>query len=714
MSPSPGVSITETISATAAGSEGVAALFATVTRLDGAFGFMGNGVENPLQGGLAGLAKTAAVEWEGVCCRAIDIEPSWHDIHEIATAVVAELLYANVRDAVEVGLDAGSRSNLQLVSNPYAKRHHIETDLNPGDVVVVSGGARGVTAAAVKALAQYVEPKLVLLGRSPIPQSEPDWLKGILDVPAMKKAIIANDFHGRPASPKQVEKKFKERLANREILSNIEELKQAGIMLKYYSVDIRDSVDVNRILNEVRAEYGPIQAVIHGAGILEDRLIVDKTTEQFRKVFNTKVDGLESLLAATSRDPLKYLILFSSISARMGNKGQADYAMANEVLNKMAQQEAFRRHDCRVISFNWGPWDGGMVTEGIKREFARRRIEPIPLETGALCMLCEMAEKSNRPVEVVVGGPAIPARSQPSKTPAKPTRLKDRESLALTFSRELDVNHFPVLGAHVIGGKPVVPFALMAEWLGHGALHGNPGLKFCGIDDMRLLKGIKLDRVKKTIRLMAGKTVKNGNRFEVDLELRDGVKDGREVIHSRAKAVLGDRPMQPPAYELPRDLAVENYARPVADIYQSILFHGHDLHGIKRIMNCSPLGMTAKLASAPPPVNWMKEPLRSRWISDPLVLDCAFQMAIVWCHEQVDKLCLPSYCASYRQYRDSFPTDGVTAVLEVREVSEHKLCGDFIFLDSNHTVVARLRGYEAVMDVSLFKAFKPQPAAKAS
>ncbi len=63
---------------------------------------------------------------------------------------------------------------------------------------------------------------------------------------------------------------------------------------------------------------------------------------------------------ACENDPLKYIIIFSSVAARMGNKGQVDYAMANEVLNKMARQQSYKRNNCRVISFNWGPWDGGM------------------------------------------------------------------------------------------------------------------------------------------------------------------------------------------------------------------------------------------------------------------------------------------------------------------------------------------------------------------
>jgi hypothetical protein len=129
------------------------------------------------------------------------------------------------------------------------------------------------------------------------------------------------------------------------------------------------------------------------------------------------------------------------------------------------------------------------------------------------------------------------------------------------------------------------------------------------------------------------------------------------------------------------------------------------LRGIDNIIRLTDEGMTANLRSAPAPERWLSEPLRSRWIGDPLVLDCAFQMAIIWCHEQRQRLSLPSYAASYRQYRDKFPPEGVTAVMEVVEVTDRKMKGDFTFLDANKKVVAILKGYEAIMDMGLFKAF---------
>jgi NAD(P)-dependent dehydrogenase (short-subunit alcohol dehydrogenase family)/acyl carrier protein len=689
------------------------ALFATITRLDGAFGFKGRGMSTPMQGGLAGLVKTASLEWENVRCHAMDIAPDWKDNPRIASAVVSELLHSDPWGPVEVGLDSDSRWILELNSAPYPQG---EIDLDPGDVVVITGGARGVTASAACVLAKHAKPTLVLMGRSPDPFPEPGWLADIYNEAAIKKAILENEFGNTHITPIELEKTYKKYMANREITQNLDAIGNLGARVRYFSADVRNVDAVTSILNDVRSVHGPVKGIIHGAGTLEDRTIMDKTLDQFETVFDTKVAGLNALLEATRQDPLKYLVLFSSVAARMGNQGQADYAMANEVLNKMAQQESFARPDCKVTAINWGPWDGGMVCSALKRKFERNGVELIPLDAGALCMIYEMRGDISAPVEVVIGANIVPEKEQElaqtaCSTPAPPVDVKTKEKLSLTVKREIDVQTYPILDAHILDGKPVVPFALIAEWLGHGALHENPGLLLYGLDDMRIFHGIKLDRGKKLIRLMAGKTRKKGSIFEVNVEIRDGIKDNRDIIHSSARAILTDKIEAPPCFDKSQFMGINGYSRTIDEIYEKILFHGLELRGIREIIGYSPRSVAARISSAPAPATWMTDPLRSRWIADPLVLDCACQMAIIWCFEERKTLSLPSYSASYRQYRDSFPDDGVTAILEVKDVTDHKMTGDFTFLDTQDVVVARLTGYEAVMDASLFEAFKSKRAA---
>ena len=163
-------------------------LFASITCLDGAFGLLGKGCR-PVPGGLAGLVKTAAIEWQEVVCRAIDLSPDWRDFDRLATAIGAALRSENTDGGIEIGLcpdlpvNTGYRLNLEPALCPEGS-----ISLDHRDVVVITGGARGVTAQAAMALAETCRPALILLGRSPAPVPEPEWLVLAHEPSEMKQA----------------------------------------------------------------------------------------------------------------------------------------------------------------------------------------------------------------------------------------------------------------------------------------------------------------------------------------------------------------------------------------------------------------------------------------------------------------------------------------------------------------------------------------------
>src|SRR5690606_30929151 len=188
-------------------------------------------------------------------------------------------------------------------------------------------------------------------------------------------------------------------------------LAQTGARVAYRAVDLRDAAAVRHVLDEVRETFGPVTALVHGAGVLADARLADKRPEDVTRVYATKVAGLEHLLAALDPTKLRAVALFSSSTARFGRRGQSDYAMANEALNKRAQRLARTLPHARVLAVNWGPWDGGMVTPGLRRLFAEEGITTIPLQAGARRLLDLLATPG--PVEVVVLG-AGSVRPQPA------------------------------------------------------------------------------------------------------------------------------------------------------------------------------------------------------------------------------------------------------------------------------------------------------------
>jgi len=296
--------------------------------------------------------------------------------------------------------------------------------LGSGDVVVVSGGGRGVTAAATIELARSTGSTFVLLGRSPL-TDEPARYAAAVDDAALKQLLLAEATAAHdPVTPVQLDRRVGAVLANREIRATLNSIVDAGGRARYISVDITDAAAVHGALGIVRTENGPITGLIHGAGVLADRLITDKSAEQFASVFDTKVQGLRNLLDATANDDLAVLCLFSSIAARTGNVGQADYAMANEVLNKVAVHERSRRGGtCVVKSLGWGPWAGGMVTPALEKHFQSMGVELIDLDVGARMLVDELSSPQTDQVEVLLGGGVLARVDHPVVGTAQPVNV---------------------------------------------------------------------------------------------------------------------------------------------------------------------------------------------------------------------------------------------------------------------------------------------------
>ncbi|MFT7463210.1 MAG: NAD(P)-dependent dehydrogenase (short-subunit alcohol dehydrogenase family)/acyl carrier protein [Pseudohongiellaceae bacterium] len=671
-----------------------AALLLTVSRVDGRFG-LGDVAGDPLSGSMSGLTKSAHHEWLDVTCRAFDVSPELTDSAAVAEDIVAHAL---CNGPVEVGLHGEGAVAPELL--PTQPRDGGSSPFTSEDVVVISGGARGITAEVALALAAAGSPRLVLLGRSPLPAVEPKWLSGKDDEAAVKQAIVSRAKS--PMKPKQVQQQWREISAAREVRRNLARIEEAGSEVQYRAADVRDGKAVSKILASVRKKWGAITGLVHGAGVLADRMIDDKTDDDVRAVVSTKVDGLSALLTALADDDLKALALFSSTTARFGRKGQSDYAMANEALEKLARAEARRRPSCRVVSFGWGPWDGGMVDAGLRRLFAEEGIAVIPPKLGADLLVNELAALDGPGELIVLGGgslitPRLEAdRAEQHDAPA---------GSVTTVTRELSVADHAFLSAHVLDGKAVLPVAVMIEWLGHAALHGNPGLRLVGLDALAVFKGVLIDGESRvTLSLRAQRAVKRGaGSFSVVVELLSDSGGAHPVVHASATAVL--------AAQLPERVAalpvpdLKPFGRTVAQAYGEFLFHGPLLQGIKTVDGCGDTGIVATSSSASVPAEWMKRPLRSRWIAEPLALDSAFQMLILWCLWKHDLGSLPTRFASYRQYRSAFPEDGVRIEVRVKQHDTQRVVADIDWLDTAGAVVARMVGYECVLASSLSEHF---------
>jgi acyl transferase domain-containing protein/NAD(P)-dependent dehydrogenase (short-subunit alcohol dehydrogenase family) len=383
-------------------------IIATVSRMDGNFGLENpTKTIDPVQGGLAGITKTITHEWNEVVSRAFDLDYRFKDAEKAAKVFVDELFN---NGPVETGITKATITRVVQTSKTLTENPGAPARFAKGEVIVVTGGARGVTAEVAITMAEKYNTTMILLGRSSEPEAEPAWLANLSQEAEIKAAILKNA--GKKITPKELEAEYRSRMSNREILTNISKIEKAGGKAKYYSLDVRNIDQLNSILDEVRKDYGAIRGFIHGAGVLRDRKIEDKTRDQLDAVIDTKVIGLRNMLKALIQDELKAIILFSSFSGRFGRLGQVDYSMANEVLNKTAQKLRVLRPACRILSFNWGPWDGGMVTSSLRNVFLAEGIGLIPLKDGAMQPVIEFSHPEENDVEISIIG-AIEGQESP-------------------------------------------------------------------------------------------------------------------------------------------------------------------------------------------------------------------------------------------------------------------------------------------------------------
>ena len=675
----------------AAGRSGAAALV-SLSRLDGLFGL---GVMSPtadvVSGGLAGLVKTAHHEWPEVHCKALDLDPGAASGTELAGQIAEEIFRAG---PIEIGLFGGQRYSLEIETAPALDNP--APALQRGDLVVVTGGARGVTATSVLELARRHQPRFLLLGRSTLPDVEPHWLTGLTSEADIKKALLAHADGDR--SPKRLEAKFREVMAQREIRGHLTEIRATGALAHYATLDVRDAAAVATTLAEVRAAHGPIRGLIHGAGVLADKLIEQKTEEQFDLVYGTKVHGLRNLLAATATDDLRLIALFSSYTGRFGRTGQVDYAAANEVLNKMAQAEARRRPQCRVVAFNWGPWNGGMVTEGLRKIFEREGVGLIEPAAGADFFTRDVLAPTGDAVEVLALATA------PSPTPHSSLLTTHAATFHPAFDRAVSVRALPCLVSHVMNGRAVLPAALIIEWLAHGAMHGNPGLAFHGFNSFKVLKGLVLEGDSTAqVTVSAGAPQSRDGLLAVPVQFTSRNGFSKPTLHATAEILLADflpsAPSVTPAVKRNGILSKSVYG-------DGRLFHGPDFQCIEALEVCNPANAAALVRSSPAPKHMIAAPLRPAWLADPLALDAAFQLLILWSTAQRSAPSLPCAMRSFRQFAAFPKTGGSRVVASITSAETPVAVADLQFFDRDGGLVALGEGYEFVVDPNLREAFR--------
>ncbi|MGN7290832.1 SDR family NAD(P)-dependent oxidoreductase [Bacillus velezensis] len=283
----------------------------------------------------AGLYRMLGAEYANIHSFTIDSDCEIEHTEELSRQIETEFLQPRAKSVSECCY----RLNRRYV--PFLKQGMNvsaapELSYSSDDVLLITGGSRGIGAIAAEHAVSRGCRKLVIMGREPLPDSS-EWAD-------MKKDGIL---------PEKAERM--QRLAER------------GAEIRYYSVSLTDQKGLQKMTDSIRGTMGPITGVFHCAGAMgEHPAFYNKTETEIESVCKPKVTGLRGLYEAVQNEPLSFFILFSSVSGLIPSlaAGQSDYAMANSFMDSFANHQA-GKGNVFVKAVQWPVWKETGMAEGL-------------------------------------------------------------------------------------------------------------------------------------------------------------------------------------------------------------------------------------------------------------------------------------------------------------------------------------------------------------
>jgi len=356
-------------------------LFATF--LDGKLGLTGEN-DKYAYGTFNGIAKSLSIEFGEYCAvKLIDFEPNVTPT-TMLSFIDEEMCLHDGLPEIGRACDGKRWSTTGVMTSALVEENRCVYDSE--DVLLVTGGSRGVTSKCLLALMEKAPCKVAILGRAAISDEHMDD-EETAKIPDLRemKTLIARRFKaaGYKGPFSTIEKKAKAILDQRDMLNTFSSLEKTGCTVRYYACNVNHQEDLARTITQIQNELGNVRGIIHGAGLLADCKIWNKEMPRFRAVLDTKYVGLNNILSCVDQEQLKLVVCFSSVAGYFGNDGQMDYAAGNEFLDKFGHYFRKKYPNCKSLAINWGAWDGGMMDYIYRKTLTEKGYVLIPLEVGA-------------------------------------------------------------------------------------------------------------------------------------------------------------------------------------------------------------------------------------------------------------------------------------------------------------------------------------------
>ncbi|MEW6333983.1 MAG: SDR family NAD(P)-dependent oxidoreductase, partial [Thermodesulfobacteriota bacterium] len=280
--------------------------------------------------------------------------------------------------------------------------------LNRGDVVVVSGGGKGITAWLARALAPF-GPRLLLLGRTRLDASI-DYDALLAMEGPIESAVRTYLKEHRPEAAKTgLDAELGKIMAGAEVRETILDLRSRGMEVEYHCCDVTREESVSSVLEGAVRRYGRIDGIIHGAGILRDSFMEFMTREDFLRVMDVKLTGAWNLYNAAGSHGLRFMVGLSSIVAALGNIGQTNYCSANRAMGALLRALPGEAEGVATKTLLMPPIDGA----GMAGDAEIKALMKLRGMADAYVHVKELMELFCREMFAVSGGPSEVMWSRP-------------------------------------------------------------------------------------------------------------------------------------------------------------------------------------------------------------------------------------------------------------------------------------------------------------
>jgi phosphopantetheinyl transferase/NAD(P)-dependent dehydrogenase (short-subunit alcohol dehydrogenase family)/3-hydroxymyristoyl/3-hydroxydecanoyl-(acyl carrier protein) dehydratase len=513
-------------------------LILTISNTETSFGW--NGKHSAISGSLTGLTKAIAREFPNgrvKCVSCLDPKLALDEI--CAGDGSIEIAYS----------EDGKRRIFITVESPVEVTGQPFT-ITKDDLVLITGGALGITYEITKEIAKKYQPKLALIGIEKIVENADKIVNYNQEELAHLKEQLISDLKlkNERVTPVLIEKEWSKIAKAVDIKKAIKYLTELGCIVKYYTADVVNSELMKTTIDQIKSDFEQdISGIIHGAGLEISKLIADKKPEEFDLVYNVKTIGLDNLISNISLKKIKFLKCFSSVAGRYGNAGQVDYSAANDYLSKNCWQ--LRSQGIRATSICWSAWgEVGMATRGsIMKILKHVGVTPITVKDGVNAFINEL-EYGLKPEVVIIGklGALMESPSDFVEVNKKlyPLigKIKRNFDGSIIAEREFSLEDDIYLNHHRFDNIPYLPGVIGLEIFAELIKLAYPKTKLVGFNDVEFKSAIKFINDKsRVLKSQVDYSSINPECTLVSEFIKDGQKVGKPTLHFKANVTLGKR-----------------------------------------------------------------------------------------------------------------------------------------------------------------------------